>query len=242
MRIFWIALAMFAVATTAGAQTTSTTGSQPIVMGGGYGGGYGEVGTPLSSTLKGLGKVIEAEGDYNKSTSEADINWQEAQRMAYDNYVRSVDTWFRLRQLNRDLRAAETPHMSPDEYVRLTRAMGPRPLSPGEFDRVSGQIYWPELLETRYFEPQRLELQSLFTRWVTTGRFGEGGYGEVRRAIEIMLEGLREHVRIVPTDQYVDSRRFLEGLAFEARTPVRPHARVPLISSLSPGPARSQTR
>jgi hypothetical protein len=242
MKMLLIGLVIFAATTAAMAQTQTSTGSG-VVVAGGYGGmGYGEVGTPLSSMFKGLGKAIQAEGEWNKNTSEADINWQEAQRMAMENSTRAVETWFRLKQLNHDLRFPASARMTADEYVRVSKAMGPRPLSPGEFDRISGQIYWPELLQTRYFEPQRIEVQNLINRWVTTGKFGDGGYVEVRRAIEIMLDELRDHVRLVPTDQYVDSRRFLEGLAYEAKTPVRPHARTPLISSLPPAPSAPTTR
>jgi hypothetical protein len=245
MKVLLIALAMsvamLGATSPAMAQATGTTGT--VVMSGGYGGyPYGEVGTPYSSALKGWGKALEGAGYYNKETSEATINLLEAQRMAMENSIRYVETYFRLQQINHDLRFPPGSRLSPDEMVRLNKALGPRPLSPGEFDRVSGQIYWPELLQSGDFGPQRSEVQSLFTRWVTTGTFGLGGYAEVRRAIEIMMEELRDQVRVVPTDQYVDSRRFLEGLTVEARNPLRPRPRTPLISSLPPVGMLSQTR
>jgi hypothetical protein len=225
------ATAQMAHAATPAATTTGTT-----TVVGGYG-GYtcGEVGTLESSYLHGLADTIRSTGTYNKLSSEAAKNLAEAQRAAMENAICYVETYFRLQQINHDLRFPPGARMSTAEMIRLNKAMGPRPLSPGEFDRASGQIYWPELLQNAYFEPQRTELQNLFTRLATSGGFGMGGYAEVRRAVDVMMDALRDQVKLVPTVQYVDSRRFLEDLAYEAKNPRSAQTRTPLISSL---PAR----
>ncbi len=79
-----------------------------------YGGGTGiddgfltlRATTPAESYSRGIADLIRSGGHYNLSTSEAAVKAAEARKYEMENATDAIDTYFRIRQLNREYREA----------------------------------------------------------------------------------------------------------------------------------------
>jgi hypothetical protein len=167
-----------------------------------------------------LGDVIRAQGEYNYLSSQAAIFANQARAMALQNARDYVQTYFDLRRANRMYRAYERgPRPSPEAWIRYAQADKPHRLSPGELDAVTGVISWPILLQTDSFARYRTELEAIFSNRAELGAINTWGYLKIDQTAQAMLEELKTQVASVPPDEYIRAKRFIEGLAFEAKYP-----------------------
>lgn len=194
-----------------------------VVVGGGY---PFKASTPAESFARGAADVIRAQGEFNRMTSEAAINWQEAKARAIVNSRDYVDAYFRNRQANRDYRRAERgPRPTAEDLERYAQAMKPTPLSPSELDMLTGRVNWPILLRADCFTPMRAEMEELLDRWAVANnlgqldRFGTNQHLAVRRAASQMEEVLRQEVRNLAPQDYTAAKRFLRSLEYQVLQP-----------------------
>ncbi len=185
-----------------------------------YGGGwFGHTGggTAAGSALNGMASVIGAKGDYNLSTSAAAVNMTQAQRNEIQNRQQWTNTYFDMRQTNRQARAAErSPTPTMEQLARQARLDAPKSLSPGEMDPTTGQIAWPSALQQPSFASQRTAVDHSFA---ARARYGGLDYAEqmkVRETIESMSDQLKEQIRQIPPQDYVACRTFLRSLLYAA--------------------------
>jgi hypothetical protein len=134
--------------------------AQPAAGGGGT--------TPPAVTvqgdiLRGQADRIRAQGDYALDTSTAAINSETARAMALDNRIRTVETFFEARRINRINRAFEAgPAITFEQAVRLASLGLPPRLSPLDFDRATGDIRWPRLLTDPTYADLTARIQQHF--------------------------------------------------------------------------------
>ena len=105
-----------------------------------YGGGYidNKASTVGESYARGYSDVVRSHGMANLANSEAAINMTEAARRDMENRDQWTDTYFQMRQKNRDYRAAERgPRPSREDFVRIAAAGRPERLSPSQLDSVT---------------------------------------------------------------------------------------------------------
>jgi hypothetical protein len=197
-----------------------------VVVGGGY---PFKASTPAESFARGAADVIRAQGEFNRMTSEAAINWQEARARAIVNSQDYVDAYFRNRQANRDYRRAERgPRPTQQDIERFAQALKPAPLSPSDLDMLTGRVNWPILLRADRFSPMRAELEELLDRWAVANnlgqsdRFGTDQHLAVRRAASEMEDELRQEVRNLPPQDYTAAKRFLRSLEYQVLRPQAP--------------------
>ncbi len=186
----------------------------------GYGGGWGGGGgTVAGNYYNGGANAVRAQGDYNLSTSQAVVNMEEAKRREIENRKEWTDSYFEMRRANSDYRAAERgPKGTPEDWVRYAKEAAPTRPSPGDIDRVSGQIAWPRLLQADDFKDGRDELERLFAdRADKGGSIGPDGYQQIQDEINGMMAYLKKNIKRYPTSEYLSARKFLESLAYEAR-------------------------
>ena len=185
----------------------------------GYYGGHG-ASTFAGSYLRGLAAGAHAMGNYNRLTAEARLIHTDAYRREVLNHELAAQTYFAMRQANREARAAERgPRATPADLARFAAQAKPQRLSPSELDNT-GDISWPLLLEADEFLAFRVELQNTFSQRAANGRIGLDDHVKVRRTAAVMLEVLKSHVGGVDPIDYMVARRFIESLAFEARQPL----------------------
>jgi hypothetical protein len=188
----------------------------------GYGSDYGadRATTPIQGIDYGIAHIIRAEGEWNLNTSQADLNWAEVQRREMENSLQFVQTYFDLRRLNRELRAAERGRpLTAEQLIRYGQMGRPRRLGPSELDPITGQLNWPMLLQASDFVPYRAELDHVFAERASNGILAVDQFLKANRVTVAMLDTLKTRIYEVPTPEYIMARHFLESLAYEVRMP-----------------------
>jgi len=165
--------------------------------------------------------MITGLGQYNLATSAAAVNLSEARRSEIANDKLWTQTYFQMRDVNRQNREAEIKRQrgNPEDWARYAQAGKPKPLGSQDLDAVTGEIRWPILLGLPGFAAQRARLEKAFADRAYHGVMGAEDYLVVRQLTDEMLAGLKDRVADLPPQQYVVARRFLESLAFEASQP-----------------------
>ena len=184
-------------------------------------GGYDHASTLSEGFGRGLGAVIRAQGEYNLNTSAAAINISLARQQEIENRKRWTQSYFEIRDLNRQGFEAETKHLrgTPEDWLRVAQAGKPKRLSPSELDIVTGEIHWPILLTARNYSGQRVELEKAFADRAYHGVLEADAFLKVVQLTEDLLSNLKTEVRNLPAGQYLVAKRFLESLAYEASQP-----------------------
>jgi hypothetical protein len=207
--------------------STAPVNNGSVPYGAPYGGmGYGQMYAETSSTvaeayLKGMSKVIRAEGDYNLSTSQAAINAEEALRQNIQNRQALVKAYFELRKMNRDYRAAERhPGLHGDSKAKVAQVERPRLLTPAELDSQTGKVRWPKLLAANTHAENRELLDAYFAKRASGQTVGTRDMAELRSVVVAMLADLKEQLRAAPPAEYQAANEFLHSLAYEGQRPL----------------------
>ncbi len=223
----WFALVLVGVAGSTQAQTTTTatTGTTDVVAAWGSPYGYGypylRSATPFEGYARGIADVIRSRGDFNASTSTAAVNFTEARKRAIENAKFYVQTYFEVRDINKQQFDAEQRRLrgTPEDWARYAEAGKPKRLSPSELDVVTGEIRWPMLLTGQELTAYRVELEKAFAERAYHGVMASDSFMRVLRLTEGLVASLKTRIRDVPAEKYVVARRFLESLAYEAGQP-----------------------
>ena len=212
-------------ATSGGSASTQNTPYRPVVPSastnvyGGSNGWWGHSGaaTAAGSALNGMASVISAKGDYNLATSAAAVNLTQAQRNAIENRQQWTNTYFEMREVNRQSRAAErgpTPTM--EQLARIAREGAPKPLSADQFDRVDGKLAWPGALQDEEFAVERKEIDQLFAEQAKYGGLSYSDQKKARKAVDEMVEKLKSQIADMPPQEYTTCRGFLNSVGYAA--------------------------
>lgn len=117
---------------------------------------------------RGAAAVISAQGQKNVDDSQARINNQDAYSMALDNSVKSVNTYwekkdiYKQRQAQKDYETAQRR----DAFLARNRL---EPLSTNQFDRTTGAINWPKVLEQPQYDQYRKVFDEMFKKRAVEG-------------------------------------------------------------------------
>ena len=178
-------------------------------------------GTAQGDILRGQADLTRAQGEYALDSSTAAINAQTANAMALDNRVRTVETFFEARRLNRINRAFEAgPAVTLEQAVRLA-ALGlpPRP-TPLELDPATGDITWPRLLTESIYHDLTSRIQEHFHRRLAAGGSLDFATAEdCLGSFDQLAARLREQAGRRPAGQHGAAKNFLEGLRREYELP-----------------------
>ncbi|MCA9155287.1 MAG: hypothetical protein KDA62_12675 [Planctomycetales bacterium] len=198
-----------------GAQAASAQYPYPYGYGYGYQPGAATVG---ESYARGMADVVRSAGYANLQNSEAAKNYEAARSANLDNRKKATETYFDLKRMNREYRAAANPRPSSDELFRASQEALPSRLSPGELDPLTGEINWPLMLTTDVFKPQRESLEHMFaTRAAGVTDFNL--YRDMLATTDSMIETLVGLVREVPPQDYAEARSFLKSLRYDVLKP-----------------------
>ena len=186
----------------------------------GYGGGFGG-GTPASFAPQAMADMVQAQGAYNMMSSAAMVNVEEAR----GKYIENQKQWTELYQMRSRVRAEQQMYAEQSRRERVAarqareKANPPAPPAPltSQFDPSTGKINWPIALQTDNFAELRKELESLFAARAHTGTTADLTEAIVKDVRE-MREELRKRIREMPSGQYIEARKFLDGLAQEGQT------------------------
>lgn len=181
-------------------------------------GGYGyDVGgtTPAGSAMDGMANVISAKGNYNLSTSAAAVNMTQAQSNEMQNHMQYENTYFQMQKTNQAYRKAQAgPRPTEEQLVRLAREQAPKAVSPSEVNPASGKINWPNVLLEDQFAADRATLEQFSAMKAAHGSLSISDEMAARKTIESMFADLKKQIRVVPPEDYLASRTFLQSMIY----------------------------
>jgi hypothetical protein len=181
----------------------------------GYGGGGG---TAASNYMYGMSSVIQAEGAYNLMTAQASIAAQQAESQYLQNRLAATQTYFEMRQMNKQYRDQERAKpMSGEALTHYYEQMKPKRMVPTQLDPVTGQITWPLPLQDEAYASYREQLESVYK---LRAQHKDFNYNDVRVAAEGMQAEFRKHLDEFAPQDFENSNKFLEALAVEAHYPL----------------------
>jgi hypothetical protein len=177
--------------------------------------------TAGESFARGHAAAVSAHGYYNLMTAQARVVHAEAASREIDNKEKWTDTYFAMRERNRQERAlARGPRPTLEQLRRIAASGRPAPLSPSEVNTTSGAITWPTLLRKEEYGAPRAALESVFAhRAATRGQLHPDAAEYAKEAADAMLAQLKDRVREVPGQDYIAARRFIESLAYAVQRP-----------------------
>lgn len=171
---------------------------------------------------RGMGAVIRSMGQYNLNSSAAAINMTEARKKQLQNDKQWTETYFQMREINRQQRDAELARRrgKPEDWVRFAQAGKPKPLSASELNPVTGEIKWPILLTLPDFNAQRAELETLFAKRSYKGVLDGAEFMKAKNVVEEMAASLAKMIKEFPAGQYITAKNFLSSLSYATGQPV----------------------
>lgn len=214
------------VCTSLQAQTTSS-GSiaiQPVNYGYGYGmPSYGYASTYEEGVLRGWADLWQGVGQYNYSTSLANVNNQEAYSRAIDNSVKRTNAYFARKAINEQARSSANPRPSAEDIARFAKERAPEGLAAHEFSSAVGSLNWPQILQGSDFAADRAELDNLFaTRSPENSGLGTDNHRQIKQTADQMLATLKSRIGEYSPSEYVAAKSFLTRLERESFDGVSP--------------------
>jgi len=188
-----------------------------------YWGGYydNKAATAGESYMRGFSDVIRSQGEANLRNSEAAINYEEARSREYDNRLKGTQTYFEMRRMNTQYREQERgPRITQQQADHLAASRAPSRINANQVDPLTGEIAWPMVLTDEPYTKYREKLQDLFAqRAQRGGSIGLSSYNEIQTVCKQLEQALVANINKYQPSQYVDGKRFIEQLAYEARFP-----------------------
>jgi hypothetical protein len=175
---------------------------------------YGGSSTAGEGYARGAASVIQAQGERNLSNSQAAINLEDAYSKAIDNNVKAANAYYDKKQMHDEY---FREHVYAEEQKRAThRARNALPpLVPEEFDRTTGHVNWPQVLQQTQYDQYRLPLDALFSKRAQTGGLSTDDYMQATTATKAWRAKLTSQKKDFPEDALHQIVRFILKLERE---------------------------
>ena len=169
----------------------------------------------------GMSEVLRAQGARNLDNSEAAKNWEDAKTLEIQNRLRWTETYFEMRKVNREARAAEAgPAITQEQAIRMAKMKAPSRLGSTQLDPVTGHISYPMILTAETYTDYRNRLDKLFSeRAAAGGSIRYEQFQDIQTTVSQFIDALKKRVTEYAAADYGPARTFLESLAHEARMP-----------------------
>lgn len=144
---------------------------------------YNSSSTAAEGYQRGMAAVIDAQGQRNLSNSQAAINMEDAYSAAIDNSIKSVNAFWEKKDIyetHQQEKFAEIGRRR-DAYIE---SRGSLDLSYEEFDRTTGHINWPTILQQSQYDPYRETLDEVFAKRSYEGAISGDDYTAATRALK----------------------------------------------------------
>lgn len=174
--------------------------------------------TFMIDPLIGEAEVIRSIGEYNRNTSEALINLEEARQRAIQNHRLRVETRNELKRQWKEQRVAEFRRRRALQLEQSPQTREEDRLDRDEFNRRTGQIVWPDVLLDPQFDDYRAAFEEIFGQ--APGKPSGAGsdlHRDVTELTKLMKEQLRLQISFMQADDYLAAKKFIDGLLVEAR-------------------------
>jgi len=174
------------------------------------------------SRYVGAADMIRSFGSYQRDVAAGEVLHENARDHAIDNQAKAIKTYFAVRELNRSLRNAERgPQPTQEDLIRYSASRVPQRLTVAEMDRQLGTINWPTALMRPEFDEHRARMEQIFqARTYYSSGVASPSFVEAKEETDRMLSTLQDLVRDIDPTAYVQSRKFVQSLGYEARFPI----------------------
>lgn len=194
-------------------------------IGGGFGGNVIDMraSTPIQGILMGEAAVIEAQGQWNKLTAEATCIYQDAYSKFLDNDVKRVEYYFKKKDIHDYyVERKRKPRLTSEAIDRINHERAPQRLA-SQHVTEGGAIAWPRTLEAADFAAARSELDGLFAeRAKGAGGLGSDNFRRIQQVAGQMKSALQEQVTELDSTEYMQAKKFIDSLCYEARFEKQP--------------------
>jgi hypothetical protein len=142
---------------------------------------YNSASTAAEGAANGMSNIISAQGQRNLSNSQAAINLTSARSSQIDNQVKSVNAFWEKKDIY-DQRVQQEMQVKDQKRNFYLANHGLTSLTPEEFDRTTGTVTWPKVLEQSQYNQYRLMLDKLFKQRAYAGALTGDEYMEATAA------------------------------------------------------------
>jgi hypothetical protein len=143
---------------------------------------YNNASTYAEGYQRGLGGVINAQGQRNLSNSQAAINMTDARSNQIDNQVKSVNAYWEKNSIYQQ-HVEEKMADIDAKRARYQARHGLKSLTPDQFDRSTGEISWLKVLEQPAYDQYRTKIDELFKKRSYEGWLSGDEYLEATTAM-----------------------------------------------------------
>jgi hypothetical protein len=164
--------------------------------------------TAGESYARGISGIISAQGQKNLSDSQAAINLTDARSNQIDNQVKSVNAYWEKKGVYQQHVDAENAQIEAARQRYIARR-GSLDLSTDEFDRTSGQISWPRILQQSAYDPYRTKLDTIFHDRSYNGALTGDQYVEATTTYNDWRDAILEQKSEYPSSILQQMLRFL---------------------------------
>jgi hypothetical protein len=174
------------------------------------------------SHARGLSDVVRSRGQHEMDSAQARVTRAEARSRELDNRLKSSQTYFEMRNYNREQRFG-TPdekyakkRANEEKYAKYARHANPDELTDSQLDPLTGKIKWPFSLMSPKYENYRNQLDDLFEQRARHGgQISYRTYEQIKFTTKDFLKALREDIREMDPQDYLAAKRFVNALAHE---------------------------
>lgn len=166
--------------------------------------------------LRGWADVVRAQGLYNVMTSQALVYQAEAYRKQMENQVARTQSYFTMRDINRQARfgnrAPSAPQMAaPSRPQARPTVLRPSPLETAGVTR--GVVQWPTALQDERYAGYRQVVQRLVAKNYQYGGLADEDRSTLTQASRAMTSVLKSRIRNCSPQEYVEAKQLLIALA-----------------------------
>lgn len=169
---------------------------------------YNNASTVGESYQRGAASVIQASGEAAVNASQARINNQDAYSKAIDNSTKSVNAFWEQKDIYNQRLNAELAQTTQRRNEYLSNH-GLGNLTPAEFDRTTGTINWPKVLEQSQYDPYRSTLDKAFKQRAYAGALTGDEYMQATKANKDWRTMLASQRDVYPSDILSQMTRFV---------------------------------
>jgi hypothetical protein len=158
---------------------------------------YNNASTAGESYARGVSGIIQAQGQRNLDNSQAAINAEDAYSAAIDNSVKSVNAYWEKKDIYSQHQQAQLAEIE-QKRQRYQAKHGMTALTPQEFDRTTGAITWPKVLEQSQYDQYRDTLDKTFKDRSYNGALTGDEYMEATSASKQWRDMLNQQRDVYP--------------------------------------------
>jgi hypothetical protein len=169
---------------------------------------YNSASTAAEGAANGMSNIISAQGQRNLSNSQAAINLTQARSSQIDNQVKSVNAFWEKNAIYSQHQQEEFANIQKQREFYMSRH-ALTSLTPEDFDRASGAVNWPRVLEQKQYDQYRTVLDKLMKQRAYAGALTGDEYMEATAANKDWRAMLAKQKNVYPEQILSQMIRFI---------------------------------